>query len=128
MAYKSDEERRAYFRQYNKGWYRRHKEKLIEMRRKRRMENVAWYKDYKGKLFCAECGENHPACLQFHHKDRKEKSFTISHIVGSSTYSLKTIIKEIDKCEVLCGNCHAKRHWREKHETDSWLETVSLEE
>ena len=98
------------------------------MRRQRRLENIAWYKDYKSKLFCAECSEKHPACLQFHHKDRKEKSFTISHIVGSSTYSLKTIIKEIEKCEVLCGNCHAKRRWKEKHETNSWLEIMPLEE
>ena len=33
MAFKDDEERRAYFRQYNKGWYQRHRERLLEMRR-----------------------------------------------------------------------------------------------
>ena len=98
------------------------------MCRQRRKENVGWYKSYKSKRVCTECGENHPACLQFHHKDQREKSFTISHIVGSSTYSLKTILNEIEKCEVLCGNCHSKRHWREKHQTDNWLEVMPLEE
>ena len=30
MSFKDDEERRAYFREYNKGWYQRHKERLLE--------------------------------------------------------------------------------------------------
>ena len=38
--------------------------------------------------------------------------------------SIKTLIKEIKKCDVLCVNCHAKQHWRETHETDNWEEIV----
>ncbi len=33
MSFKDDEDRRAYFREYNKGWYRRHKVRLLEKRR-----------------------------------------------------------------------------------------------
>lgn len=126
MAFKSDEERRAYFREYNKGWYQRHRERIIKERRQRQRDIQAWYREYKSKLCCAECGENHPACLQFHHKDKEKKSFTISLIAGRGIASIKTILSEIEKCEVLCGNCHALRHWRETHDFDDWGEVLLL--
>ncbi len=60
-------------------------------------------------------------------KNKEEKSFTISYIAGRGVASIGTILKEIEKCEVLCGNCHAKRHWREIHEFDSWEEILGPE-
>ena len=83
MAFKDDEERRAYFREYNKGWYQRHKERLLEKRRQHNEELRQWLRRYKSKLRCIDCGESHPACIQFHHRDREEKSFGIGGIVGS---------------------------------------------
>jgi hypothetical protein len=125
MAFKDIEARRAYFREYNKGWYQRHREKRIALITKRRLAFSAWFKKYKSNLCCTECGESHPACLQFHHKDKTKKSFTIGAIVGRSTCSMNTLMKEIEKCEVLCGNCHAIRHWDEMHGTDDWTEVSS---
>lgn len=125
MAFKNDEVRRAYFREYNKGWYQRHRKKRIALINKRRLELSDWLKRYKSTLSCVDCGESHSACLQFHHKDKDEKSFAISSIVGRSTYSIHTILKEIEKCEVLCGNCHALRHWRETHDFDDWREVLA---
>ena len=127
MTFKDDEERRAYFREYNKDWYKRHKERLLEKRKQHNEELRVWIKQYKSKLHCIECGESHPACLQFHHINKEEKSFTIGQIVGRTHTSIKSLEKEISKCEVLCGNCHAIRHWREKHLSDDWLE-ILLEE
>src|SRR5260370_15104957 len=125
MAFKDDEERRAYFREYNKGWYQRHKERLLEKRRQHNEALRQWLRRYKSKLRCIECGENHPACLQFHHHDREVKSFTIGSIIGRRKYvSIRKLEKEISKCEVLCGNCHAIRHWRETHDFDDWREVL----
>lgn len=103
MAFKDDEERRAYFREYNKGWYQRHKERLLEKRRQHNEELRQWIKRYKSKLRCVECGENHPACLQFHHRDREEKSFGIGGIVGRTHTSIKRLEKEISKCEIFAA-------------------------
>jgi hypothetical protein len=33
----------------------------------------------------------------------------------------------LKKCDVLCVNCHAKRHWREMHKTDNWEEVMPVE-
>ena len=102
MAFKDDEQRKAYFREYNKGWYQRHRERLLEKRRQHDEELRQWLRRYKSKLCCVECGENHPACLQFHHRDREDKSFGIGGAIGRWRYiSLKKLEKEISKCDIL---------------------------
>ncbi len=124
MAFKDDEERKAYFREYNEGWYRRHKERLLEKRRHHSSEMRDWLRQYKSQFCCVVCGENHPACLQFHHRNREEKSFTISSIIARTHISFRKLEEEINRCDILCGNCHAKHHWKETHEFDDWREVL----
>jgi hypothetical protein len=126
MPYKDREKANEYYKQYNKKWYQQNKEKVIERKKQRQQEIRDWYRCYKSTLCCAECGESHPACLQFHHKDRKEKKFALGDMAGRAS-GLKALIEEINKCEVLCVNCHAKHHWRENHPENNW-EDVLLEE
>lgn len=123
----NDETRKAYYREYNKGWYQRHRERLLEKRRQHNEELRQWLRRYKSRLRCAECSESHPACIQFHHRDREEKSFTIGQIIGRRRYiSLKKLEKEISKCDILCGNCHAKLHWQEAHMVDNGGDNYDL--
>lgn len=124
MAFKDDDARRAYFREYNKGWYRRHKKRLLEKRKERNEELRQWLRHYKSKLSCLKCGESHPACLQFHHRDRAGKSFDVGSIIGRGDLSVQRLLREIEKCDVLCGNCHAILHWKETHNFDDWLEVL----
>src|SRR5436305_3260414 len=79
MSFKDDEERRAYFREYNKGWYQRHRERLLEKRRQHDEELRIWLRRYKSKLCCVMCSENHPACIQFHHRNREELHYRPDH-------------------------------------------------
>lgn len=60
-----------------------------------------------------QCGEGHPACLQFHHINPSTKIKPIGQMVSEGR-SLSKIKKEISKCIVLCANCHAKLHYDEK--------------
>jgi len=63
--------------------------------------------DYLGGK-CVECGYNDSlAALEFHHKNSNEKEFNISI---NSNKSWKTIKKELDKCILLCSNCHRIEH------------------
>lgn len=61
---------------------------------------------------CSECGEDHPAALQFHHIDPSTKEFSVSTKTLSSVkkYPWDVVTQELDKCVILCGNCHAKHH------------------
>jgi hypothetical protein len=61
---------------------------------------------------CVDCGEKHPACLQFHHRDPSLKLANINRMVILKR-SRQLLLSEIEKCDVLCANCHAKRHWEE---------------
>mgnify|MGYP003623006306 CR=1 FL=1 len=129
MAFRDNEVRRAYFREYNKGWYRKHKKRLLEKSKMHDEDLRQWLREYKSKLRCIVCGENHPACLQFHHRNKEEKSFAISYVIGRRwNVSFKKLEDEISKCDILCGNCHAIHHWRETHDFDDWREVLPATE
>jgi hypothetical protein len=69
-----------------------------------------WFKDYKATLSCIRCGENHPACLEFHHPDPAKKELEPSRLVQQKGWSRGRILVELQKCHVLCANCHRKTH------------------
>lgn len=64
---------------------------------------------------CSLCSENDPACLDFHHTDPATKTYTISRLYAG-TWSWERILQEIALCEVMCANCHRKKH-RTEHRT-----------
>lgn len=70
-----------------------------------------WLVELKSNLACEECGENHPATIDFHHLN-----FSLSKAV-SSGYGKDLILKEIAKCKVLCSNCHRILHWNSRFAT-----------
>jgi hypothetical protein len=58
---------------------------------------------------CSKCDEKAACCMDFHHTNPLEKRFAVSEAV-TRCVSLATLKKELDKCVVLCRNCHAKQH------------------
>jgi len=55
---------------------------------------------------CFNCGyKKCLGALQFHHKNPKEKEFSIS---GNHTLKHKTLYEEVKKCIILCANCHSE--------------------
>jgi hypothetical protein len=66
-------------------------------------------RELKSQRGCKKCGETHPACLEFHHRDPAGKEMNIS--VMAYRLSKPKMLAEIEKCDVLCSNCHRKLHW-----------------
>ena len=93
-------------------WYKANKNQIKEKQSGYRKERRKWFEEYKLTLKCERCGENHPAVLDFHHLDPHSKEFTVSDQVW--TRNPKHVMDEINKCIVLCSNCHRKLHWNEK--------------
>lgn len=63
--------------------------------------------DYKGGK-CVVCGYSRcVGALCFHHRDPNEKEFTIS---GNHCRRWDVLKQELDKCVLLCTNCHAELH------------------
>ena len=72
-----------------------------------------WFVEYKSHLKCEVCNENHPATIEFHHKNPRTKHLEISVMVSSAPkFSREKIIKEMNKCKIICSNCHKKLHWK----------------
>jgi len=63
--------------------------------------------EYKGGG-CRVCGYSKSlAALDFHHRDPKEKGYGISQIRG---WKFERVKEELDKCDLLCRNCHSEVH------------------
>ncbi len=87
--------------------YRNNKQYYKDKAKKRRQEIVKWYKDYKNGIICLICNESDPRCLDFHHRNPRTKKHDVSQMVWKGK-SIKEILKEIEKCDPLCSNCHRK--------------------
>lgn len=85
----------------------------IRGRKSRDQEKRDWLAQLKINLVCRVCGEDHPAALDFHHKDPATKEYSVARMV-TGPYNLEQLKAEVDKCEVLCSNCHRVLHWEEK--------------
>lgn len=79
--------------------------KAVQKRRKAVREMAIKYKGAK----CSRCGyDKCQEALEFHHLDSNGKDFGISD--KGHTRSWNTIMKELDKCILLCANCHREIH------------------
>jgi predicted HNH restriction endonuclease len=65
-------------------------------------QEIAEWKRARG---CSVCGETEPWVLDMHHLDPKVKEQN-----SATSATLKTFLKEADKCVLLCSNCHRKVH------------------
>ena len=70
---------------------------------------------YKGGK-CQKCGyDKCEGALHFHHRNPEEKEFGLGGInLNDSDFSLQNLLTEIDKCDLLCANCHAEMHYKEE--------------
>ncbi len=111
MPRKDPAGRREYNREYQRIWYARNKQLQISRVRvsrvKRRDRLAEWINQFKYKP-CADCGGEFPPYLM-----------DFDHVAGDKldviwgmrmrTESREAIKAEIDKCEVVCANCHRAR-------------------
>lgn len=72
-----------------------------------------WYIELKQSLTCEICGESRWWCLDFHHTDPSSKETEIFDMINRNL-SKKRILNEITKCVVVCKNCHADIHYKER--------------
>ena len=82
-------------------------ENTTNLSQQHKRETYRWFCDYKSSLKCEICGEKESCCLDFHHT--KDKTISVGRC-ASRGHSKKRILKEIEKCIVLCANCHRELH------------------
>lgn len=77
-------------------------------RNERRMrENILYLEKFKSNP-CIDCKQVYPSkVMDMHHRDGEEKEALISQLVRKTT--LPRLIRELEKCDLLCANCHRLR-------------------
>ena len=85
------------------------KEKAILRQKKNRIKIKTDLVNLKGGK-CIKCGYNKcVAALDFHHRDPKQKEFGLA---GLRDFITEKVILELDKCDLLCSNCHRELHYK----------------
>lgn len=96
-------------KEYAKQHYNENKLSYLNKNERHRKERREWLSEFKEDLECQVCGESESCCLDFHHRNPKEKDFVIA-VAMNNCYSKNRILQEIEKCDVVCSNCHRKIH------------------
>ncbi len=92
-------------------WHYKNREWNRERTLHRRARHRAWvYEQKRRSDGCVRCDETDPACLDYHHRAGAEKEMTVCEMVTDG-YSKDKLRAEMDKCELLCANCHRKEHY-----------------
>lgn len=86
-----------------------------EVAKRRREEIKAYIENYKKGKQCVRCENSDYRVLEFHHRDPKEKKFSIFKAIHNR-YSIPSVSREIEKCDVVCANCHRIIHWEWEQE------------
>jgi predicted HNH restriction endonuclease len=96
-------------KKYDKAYYEKHKKKIYKKKKSREL-------NYKLEILkklgnkCNKCGYNKCiAALDFHH-NTGEKEKNIAILLRES--SKQKILKEVQKCILLCANCHREVHYK----------------
>ena len=101
---------KLYRQDYEQNWRYYNSENLEQYENNRNSNLRIKWKNFMSNQKCSRCGFSDARALQWHHKDPSTKKFTIGAAIYSRKQSWDNIMKEIEKCECLCSNCHWITH------------------
>ena len=100
--------------EYHREHYLANRDRYVAQARDRKralaLERTTYLIDYFGSHPCIDCGESDPVVLEFDHLG--EKLFDIGQALPYRSW--KSILEEIEKCVVVCANCHRRRTARRR--------------
>jgi hypothetical protein len=95
--------------EYGKAHYAANRQRYIEAearrKRARAEERIAFLIEFFRTHPCVDCGETDPLVLEFDHL--RDKHFNIGKQFSSRSW--QKILEEMEKCDVVCANCHRRR-------------------
>jgi hypothetical protein len=81
---------------------------VTRLQREQRYRKKALLIEYFKTHPCVDCGESDFRCLDFDHLRDKHKNISV---MMRSGYSWGSVMREAEKCEVRCANCHRKKSY-----------------
>jgi hypothetical protein len=101
--------RSAYKREHYLANRQRYRDQAAASKRRLRLERTEALIEYFAAHPCADCGETDPVVLEFHHL--RDKAFNIGKELVDTPW--ERVLAEMEKCDVVCANCHRRRHRQE---------------
>lgn len=98
-------------------------EKVLSRAKNQYSKNTDLVTIIKQNKVCVKCGESRFYVLDFHHRDRNEKINDITSLIKGG--SQETLLAEIDKCDLLCANCHREFHFLERTLSISYQDYIN---
>jgi len=94
---------------YHKEHYRKNKQTYLDAVKRRRLRLAAILRTAKERP-CADCGIQYPYyVMDLDHREGEEKIGNVSQAIHRGHLGKKNLLAEIDKCDVVCANCHRER-------------------
>jgi len=95
--------------------YRRNKCRFCYRKTKNILKNKRRLiiEELKRSKGCEDCGMDDIRVLEFHHRDSSLKDFAIADYYYHQ-FGEDRLLNELEKCDVLCANCHRIRHFEER--------------
>jgi hypothetical protein len=118
MPYLKIEDRRAASRRHYDRNSTSMKDRAAVQREIARQRNREYIAAIKSAAPCADCGISYPPyIMQFDHCG-EDKDRDVASLAGAPV-SIKRLQAEINKCEIVCANCHAERTYLRRASSDS---------
>ena len=106
-------------RAYHRLYYQRNKPRFIAKNRRNKNRQR---KRLRGLLLevkrrpCQDCGGAfHPWVMELDHREGTVKEAAVANLVSKGCMDAR-LLEEIDKCDVVCANCHRMRTYRRMYE------------
>jgi len=91
---------------YKREHYVNNKAKYIEQAKEKKIRDRQFLNELKDSP-CLDCGGSFPPCaMDFDHMPGHEKVGNVGRMID---FSRASILSEIEKCELVCANCHRVR-------------------
>jgi len=98
--------------EYKRAWNHRHRKERYTYKTQHAHDMKVKFIHEKGGK-CSKCGEKYngknAAIFDFHHRDPKTKQFNLG-INTMQNKSKKVLLIELEKCDLVCANCHRLIH------------------
>ena len=113
-----DEEKKRLQKEYASRYYQANKEAARIRTNRSRARYSKEFTDFKSRLACIKCGFNNYVALDFHHvvPDPANEKITDLIRAGRVDFAMEEIM---NKCIVLCANCHRIHHYEENKKPPS---------
>jgi hypothetical protein len=109
QRYSTGKEAEAIYQKSYRLLYPERRKKTENNNMRRRRANFRNFLNEKKNRPCLDCDQLFPPCaMDFDHRDRATKKFNVSEAGDKPS---KDLLEEIEKCDVVCANCHRKREF-----------------